>query len=312
MLLDAGLSVPMPDAHAGVQQVGQRRDAAAELGVALGAVRHGDAAAAQDADVVAREVDAVHGQEVAVQHVPLLQVLDGRDAVGLDQHALPAHLLAVVVGELARAGADVGELVLALRDVAHDLEAALLRQPRDALVQQAGDGVRRVRGEAHVEPLGRGGLRLGEPPLHVGHGLFEPRVVDAEHLEVEAAAQAYGPGRLQRHRAVAGVGDGGDAGGDGLHGAEPRADEVLLRGERRLDVDEADDPVGELGVVEDAAERRVLDVAVAVDEAGHDDRPPGVDDRSARVLADEPRGGTDGEDPARRPRRRRRPAGRER
>ena len=54
---------------------------------------------------------------------------------------------------------------------------------------------------------------------------------------------------------------------------EPGADQVLVGRQRRLDVDEADDPVAELGVVEDAAERRVLDVAVAVDEAGHDDRP---------------------------------------
>ena len=54
------------DAHAVVEQVGQRRDAAAELGVALGTVRDGDAPAAQDADVVARHLHAVHREEVRV------------------------------------------------------------------------------------------------------------------------------------------------------------------------------------------------------------------------------------------------------
>ena len=77
---------------------------------------------------------------------------------------------------------------------------------------------------------------------------------------------------------------------------EPGADEVLVGRERRLDVDEADDPVAELGVVEDAAERRVLDVAVAVDEAGHDDRPARVDDRRARVVGDQARRRADGDD----------------
>ena len=144
--------------------------------------------------------------------------------------------------------------------------------------------------------LGGGGLRVVEPPHHVRHGLVEARVVDAEDLEVDAAAQAGGSGRLQRRRAVAGVGDGGDAGRDGLHGAQPGADEVLVRRQRRLDVDEADDPVAELGVVEDAAERRVLDVAVAVDEAGHDDRPAEVGERRARILGHEARRGPDGED----------------
>ena len=117
------------DPHALAQQVGQRRDAAAGLGVALGAVGHGRALGLEDADVVAAGVHAVHGQEVLVEDAPLLQVLDGAHAVGLDEHALPAHLLAVVVGELARAGADVGELFLALGDVAGDLHVALAGQP---------------------------------------------------------------------------------------------------------------------------------------------------------------------------------------
>ncbi len=239
---------------------------------------------------------AVDGEEVAVEHVPLLQVLDGRDAVGLDQHALPAHLLAIVVGELARAGADVGELVLALGDVAHDLEAALARQLADRLVEAAGHGVGRVRRQADLDARGRDGLRVVEPPHHVGHGLVEARVVDAEDLEVDAAAQAGGSGRLQRRRAVAGVGDGGDAGGHGLDGAQPGAHQVLLRSQRRLDVDEADDPVAELGVVEDAAERRVLDVAVTVDEARHDDGATEVDGRRLRIVGRQPRRGADRHD----------------
>ena len=41
---------------------------------------------------------------------------------------------------------------------------------------------------------------------------------------------------------------------------------------------------------------RVLDVAVAVDEAGHDDGLAEVDDRRARVLGDQPRRGADGHD----------------
>src|SRR5665647_2537175 len=65
-------------------------------------------------------------------------------AEGLHEHPLPAHLLAVVVGELAGAGADVGELLFALGDVAHDLEAAFTREPRDGLIEAAGDGVGRV------------------------------------------------------------------------------------------------------------------------------------------------------------------------
>ena len=109
---------------------------------------------------------------------------------GWTQHALPAHLLAVVVGEFARAGADVGELVRALRDVAHDVEPACAREPRDALIEQTRDRVRRVRRKPHIEPLGRGGLGLREPLLDVGHRLLDARVVDAEHLEVEATAQA--------------------------------------------------------------------------------------------------------------------------
>ncbi len=46
--------------------------------------------------------------------------------------------------------------------------------------------------------------------------------------------------------------------------------EVLVGRQRGLDVDQTDDPVAELLVVEDAAEARVLEVAVGVDEAGQD------------------------------------------
>ena len=134
--------------------------------------------------------------------------------------------------------------------------------------------------QADVEARRRGRLGLGETPLHVGHGLVEPLVVDPEDLEIEAAAQAGLGGRLERDGAVAGVGDGGDARRDGLERAELGADQVLLGRQRGLDVDEADDPVAELGVVEDAAERRVLDVAVTVDEAGHDHGAAEVDHRA--------------------------------
>ena len=68
---------------------------------------------------------------------------------------------------------------------------------RDGLVEPARDGVGRVRREADVEARRRGGLRRGEPPLDVGHRLVEARVVDAEDLEVDAAAQA-GLGRPPR------------------------------------------------------------------------------------------------------------------
>ncbi len=145
MLLDAGTVGAEADAHALAQQVGQRGDAAARLGVALGAVRHGGVLRLEDADVVDAGVHAVHGEEVVVEDAPLLQVLDRAHAVGLDEHALPAHLLAVVVGELAGAGADVGDLLLAFGDVAGDLHAALAGVGREALEEAARDRVGRVR-----------------------------------------------------------------------------------------------------------------------------------------------------------------------
>ena len=123
------------DAHPLVEHVGERRDAAAELRVALGAVRDGGVLGAQDADVVERRLRAVHGEEVLVEDVPLLQVLDRAHAVRLDEHALPADLLAEVVGELARARAHVGELVAALGDVARDLEALGAAPLGDRLVE---------------------------------------------------------------------------------------------------------------------------------------------------------------------------------
>ena len=192
MLLDAGLSVPMPTRTPSCRRSASGATPQPSLALLLGQWATATSVLLQDADVVAGDVHAVDGEEVAVEHVPLLQVLDGRDPVGLDQHALPAHLLAVVVGELARARADVGELVLALGDVAHDLEAALARQPADRLVEAAGHGVRRVRREADLDARGGAGLSVVEPPHHVGQRLVEARVVDAEDLKVDAAAQAGG------------------------------------------------------------------------------------------------------------------------
>ena len=72
--------------------------------------------------------------------------------------------------------------------------------------------------------------------------------------------------------------------------------QVLLGRERRLDVDEAEDPVAELLVVEDAAERRVLEMAVAVDEARHDDGAAEVDDGGLGMRGDEVLGRADGDD----------------
>ena len=201
MLLEAGLSVPKPTRTPCVQHVGQRRDAAAQLGVALGAVRHGGALAVRMRMSSRVSVHAVDGQEVLVEHVPLLQVLDGADAVRLDEHALPAHLLAVVVGELARAGADVGELLAALGHVAHDLEAALPGQPRDGLVQRGSRPCTARAGRARRRcAAGAAACAAASRRSHVGHRLVEARVVDAEDLEVEAAAQAGLGGRLERDR----------------------------------------------------------------------------------------------------------------
>ena len=137
MLLDAGLSVPKPTRTPWRSRSGKRGDAAPGLGVALGAVRHRGTLVLEDADVVDARVHAVDGEEVVAEDTPLLQVLDGTHAERLDEHALPAHLLAEVVRELARAGADVGELVFALGDVAGDLEPVLARIGGDRLEEAA-------------------------------------------------------------------------------------------------------------------------------------------------------------------------------
>ncbi len=112
----------------------------------------------------------------------------------------------------------------------------------------------------------------------------------------KAAAQAALGGRLERRGAIARVGDGGDARRDGLDGAEFRACQVLLGSQRRLDVDQTDDPVAELGVVEDAAERRVLDVTVAVDEPGHDHAAAEIDKPRLGMGGREVGRRTDGDD----------------
>ena len=272
-----------PDAHALVDQIAQRSHAAAGLGVALGAVRHRGALLAQDADIVEARLHAVHGEEVGPEDVPLLQVLDGAHPVGLHEHALPAHLLAEVVGELARAGADERDLVLALGDVARQLDARLAAVARDGLVEAARDGVGGVGGHPDADLRRRLVAQPFEALVHVGQRLVEARVVDAEHLLVDDSPQ---PGALERLEAAAGVGDvghGGDARGDGLEDPEQGAAEVLLGRQRGLHVDELQDPVAELLVVHDAAEGGVLDVAVCVDEARHDDGLAEVDELRAGV-----------------------------
>ncbi len=116
------------DSDSLVEHVGHGRHPAAQLGVALGAVGDRDPLRLQGADVVDRHLDAVHGEEVRIEDVPLQQVLDGCDAEWLNEHTLPAHLLAEVVRQLAGAGAHVGQLVPALGDVAHHSEAPLAGQ----------------------------------------------------------------------------------------------------------------------------------------------------------------------------------------
>ena len=130
---------------------------------------------------------------------------------------------------------------------------------------------------------GRRRLRSLKAAAQVGQRVVQTGVVDAEDLQVDAAAQAGLRGRRQADAAVGGVGDRGDAGGDALQRAQQGALMVFVRRERRLDVHQADDPVAELLVVQHAAEGGVLEVAVAVDEAGHDDRLAEVLDDGAGV-----------------------------
>ena len=273
MLLEAGLSVPRPTRTPSCSRSPSGATPQPELGVALGAVRDGDVLGLEDADVVARHLHAVHGEEIPVEHVPLLQVLDRAHAEGLHEHALPAHLLAVVVRELAAARAHVGELVLALGDVAHDLEAARARERRD---RPGTDGSRRCRARAARDR--RRSAAAPRPAPRRGGAPRRPwsrrgaRRRRRRPRGRGGRADRPSPAAVQRDRAVARVGDRGDARRDRLERAETGAHEVLVGRERRLDVDEAEDPVAELLVVEDAAERRVLEVAVAVDEPGHDDR----------------------------------------
>jgi hypothetical protein len=71
---------------------------------------------------------------------------------------------------------------------------------------------------------------------------------------------------------------------------------VFVRRERRFHIHEADDPVAELLVVQHAAEGGVLEVAVAVDEAGHDDRLAELLDGGGRMGRPQLRGRADGSD----------------
>ena len=192
MLLDAGLSVPRPTRTPSCSRSASGAMPQPSLALLLGQCATATSLACRMRMSSRVTLTQCTARKSRSKHVPLLEVLDGRDAVGLHEHALPAHLLAVVVGELARAGADVGELFLALRDVAQHLEAALAGEVGHGLVQAAGHGVGRVRREPDVEARRARRPGLGEPPLHVRHGLVEARVVHAEDLEVEAAAEAGG------------------------------------------------------------------------------------------------------------------------
>ena len=278
-LVGGGAVDAEPDRRAGRGERGHRRDAGAEPGVGGRAVRDAGAGLAEAADLALVEVDAVGEPDVVAQPADLLEVLDRPHAEQLE-----AELL----------------LVERLGHVRVQPDAALPRELRRLGHQLLRDAERRARGER--DPHHRVRRRVVEAVDRLGAG-GEDRVavlgdlvgrqaavrlaeVHAAAARVEADVQVGGRLDLDREQ-VAGAAreDVVVVGARRAAGAQQRGEPGAGGGALDLAVDarphgiEVLQPLEQRRLLGEPAGRPLVEVVVAVDEAGRGEHAAAVDAR---------------------------------
>ncbi len=257
-----------------LQELGGRGQSTFQAQIRAGTMGYRHAVLCQQGDVRRVHMHAMHGQKSRAQRVSAFQVLDRPDPRW--GPALPFPHLGAPVGPGERPGASAEEVHLCLRfrHVRRHPQSSTACEPRHFAVKPGGDCVWSVGRQSPFHARTAFVTQRAEASLEVLHRLRQASIVQAEDFQIDPGPQTSRDSSPGRGPALEGsVTDVGHTATNAFPRPPKGGNPVILGHQLPPRQEQPQHPFPKATLPREASESRILQMGVAVDQAGQEDAP---------------------------------------